>query len=122
MPEHDSMTTRARALRRGQTPAERTLWARLGGRRLAGAKFRRQQPIGPYIVDFVSFEHNLVVEVDGGHHNEVVTRVADQERTAWLESEGYRVVRFWNNEVQRNLEGVLENITDALGGHADTLT
>ena len=108
------MTTRARALRREQTPAERTLWGRLAGRRPAGTKFRRQQPIGPYVVDFVSFERRLVVEVDGGHHNEAVMRVADQERTAWLESEGFRVVRFWNNEVQGNLEGVLHSITDAL--------
>jgi very-short-patch-repair endonuclease len=107
---------KARALRRAQTPAERLLWAHLGNRRLGGAKFRRQQPIGDYIVDLVRFEHRLIVEVYGGHHNEPVTELIDQARTAWLEGQGYRVLRFWNNEVMGNLEGVLATVGAALAG------
>ena len=76
-----------------------------------GLKFRRQQPIGPYVVDFVSFERRLVVEVDGGHHDQPDVRVADTERTLWIERNGYRVLRFWNNEVLGNLEGVWERIS-----------
>ena len=107
-------TARARALRRRHTGAERTLWAHLANRRLAGAKFRRQQPIGPYIVDFVSFEHRLIVEVDGGHHDEEVVRAADDIRAGWLKDDGYELIRFWNNEVQGNLQGVLEMISERL--------
>ena len=100
-------TERARELRRKQTDAERALWAKLRNKRLCGLKFRRQQPIGPYVVDFVSLETRLVVEVDGGHHDQPDVRITDTERTVWLESKRYRVLRFWNNEVLGNLEGVL---------------
>ena len=79
-----------------------------------GLKFRRQQPIGPYVVDFVSFERRLVVEVDGGQHDQPDVRVADTERTLWLERNGYRVLRFWNNEVLGNLEGVWHEISRAV--------
>jgi len=105
----------ARELRGKQTDAEKALWMRLRNRQLDGAKFRRQQHIGSYVVDFVSFDKKLVVEIDGGQHNEGKTKERDEERTAWLKEKGYRVVRFWNNEVLTNLEGVLENMREALG-------
>lgn len=101
---------RARELRQRQTEAERILWRNLRNRWLAKAKFRRQHPVGPYIVDFASDEHKLVIEVDGGQHSESVARARDLERTAWLEADGYTVLRVWNNEVVSNLEGVLEKI------------
>ena len=104
----------SRGLRKSQTNAERALWASLRNRQLEGARFRRQHPIGPYIVDFVDLEAKLVVELDGGQHNEDRVTEKDEARTAWLESEGYRVLRFWNNDVLANLEGVLEKISDAL--------
>jgi len=105
----------ARKLRREQTDAEKTLWMKLRHKQLEGVKFRRQQPIGPYIVDFVSFARKLVIEIDGGQHDEENVRAKDERRTAWLEERGYRVLRFWNNEVLMNLEGVLERIREALG-------
>ena len=104
----------SRDLRKRQTNAERALWASLRNRQLEGDRFRRQHPIGPYIVDFVDLEAKLVVELDGGQHNEDRVTEKDEARTAWLESEGYQVLRFWNNDVLANLEGVLEKISDAL--------
>ncbi len=73
---------------------------------MEGVKFRRQQPIGKYVVDFVSFEKRVVIEVDGGQHSEEV----DKERDQWLNNEGFKVLRFWNNEVLKNTEGVFEVI------------
>jgi adenine-specific DNA-methyltransferase len=99
-------------LRREGTEAERALWDRLRNRGLCGAKFRRQVPLGPFVVDFVCFDAGLVVEVDGGQH--AADRTRDLERTAWLEAEGYRVVRFWNNEVHENIDGVLQTIAASL--------
>lgn len=103
----------SRTLRKNQTEAERSLWARLRNRQLDGAKFRRQHPIGQYVVDFVDLEAKLVVEFDGGQHNEEAISEKDEARTAWLESEGYQVIRFWNTDVLTNLEGVLEEIRAA---------
>jgi very-short-patch-repair endonuclease len=102
-------TERARGLRRRSTEAEKLLWRRLRARDLGGEKFRRQVPIGPYYVDFVAFEPRLVIEVDGGQH-------ADDgpERTRYLEAEGFRILRFWNNEVLRNTDGVLRTILAAI--------
>ena len=77
-------------------------------------KFRRQESLGPYIVDFVSFESKIVVEIDGGQHNEKETRASDEERTAWLKQRGYRVLRYWNNDVLVNMDGVLSNIQEFL--------
>jgi len=94
----------ARGLRRQQTPAERVLWNRL--RNQVGNKFRRQHPIGDYIVDFVNLENKLIIEIDGGQHNQEQTREKDAQRTEWLEGEGYRILRFWNNDVLTNIEGV----------------
>jgi very-short-patch-repair endonuclease len=104
----------ARDLRQKFTDAEKALWMKLRNRQLEGVKFRRQQPTGSYIVDFVSFERKLVIEIDGGQHNEERTKERDEERTMRLEERGYQVMRFWNNEVLTNAEGVLERIREAL--------
>jgi very-short-patch-repair endonuclease len=101
----------ARALRRDPTKAERIMWRLLRDRRLDGAKFRRQVPIGPFIADFASIEHRVVVELDGGQHAESET---DVPRDRFLGRGGWRVVRFWNNDVMANREGVLEMLQAAL--------
>jgi very-short-patch-repair endonuclease len=98
----------ARMLREAMTDAERALWYRLRAKRLLGWKFRRQQPIGNYIVDFVCHEAKLVIELDGGQHVERAD--ADARRTAWLESQGFRVLRFWNDAVLKETDAVLEEI------------
>jgi very-short-patch-repair endonuclease len=95
-------------LRQRCTEAETALWDRLRNRGLNGAKFRRQVPLGPFVVDFACFDARLVVEVDGGQH--AASQQQDVQRTTWLEAQGYRVVRFWNNEVLENIEGVLQTI------------
>jgi very-short-patch-repair endonuclease len=107
---------RARLLRRGQTDAERKVWSRLRDRQLAGHKFRRQVVLGPFIVDFVCFDAQLVVELDGGQHGGAGQLSYDEKRTVWLEGEGFRLLRFWNNEVTDKLEGVLATIAEALRG------
>ncbi|MFH0342769.1 MAG: endonuclease domain-containing protein, partial [Chromatiales bacterium] len=104
----------ARALRKNSTEAERCLWSRLRGRRLEGAKFRRQPVLGPYVVDFLCLEPRLVIEVDGGQHAEQVSN--DLQRTESLKGLGYRVIRFWNHEVLGDLDAVLESIRAALVG------
>ena len=98
-------------LRRNTTDSERRLWAALRDRRLQGYKFRRQHPIGRFIVDFACTKHRLVIEADGGQHDE---NMADALRTAWLESQGWRVLRFWNNDILANTEGVMETVLQAL--------
>jgi very-short-patch-repair endonuclease len=98
----------ARNLRKRSTDAERLLWTHLRARQLEGLKFRRQHPIGHYIVDFACLETRLIVEVDGGHH--ASQRESDVERDKWLEEEGYSVLRFWDNDVLTNTDGVLEVI------------
>jgi len=100
----------ARRLRRDQTDAERRLWSRLRDRRLVGARFCRQHPIGPFIADFCCTEAKLVVELDGGQH--ALRLAEDQVRTKYLESQGYVVIRFWDNEVLTNTEGVLQRIVE----------
>ena len=100
--------SRARRLRQAETEAERIAWKILRNRQQKGYKFRRQQPIGPYVVDFVCFEKKLVVELDGGQHAE--QSAYDAERTTWLESQGFRVLRFWNHQVLREIEAVKEVI------------
>lgn len=99
------------------TEAERALWRHLRLRQVGGAKFRRQQPIGPYILDFVCFEKKLVIEVDGGQHSE--QGAYDGERSAWLEAEGFRVLRFWNHDVLGQIEAVAEAIMEALSGWSE---
>ena len=104
----------ARNLRQRHTDAEEALWTKLRNRELEGVKFRRQQPIGQYIVDFVSFQRRLIIEIDGSQHNEERTRERDVERARNLSGMGYQILRFWNNEVLTNLEGVLERIRETL--------
>jgi very-short-patch-repair endonuclease len=96
------------------TEAEKRLWRHLRELRIPGTHFRRQVPIGPYVVDFCCHSAKLVIEVDGGQHNEATEVQRDAVRTAWLSSRGYRVLRLWNNEVLGNSQGVLESIIDAL--------
>jgi len=104
--------SRARKLRESQTEVESKLWRSLRDRQLTDAKFRRQHPIGPFVIDFCCVETRLVVELDGGQHSD--RAVADQQRTKYLNSLGYRVLRFWDNEVLENVEGVLERIAEQL--------
>jgi very-short-patch-repair endonuclease len=111
-PGVETLRNRARQLRREQTEAEKRLWAALRARQLQGYKFRRQFVIGSVIVDFCCFEKRIVVELDGGQHAE--QEAADQVRSWFLCSRGYRVLRFWNNEVLENFNGVLEKIFHAL--------
>ncbi|ROU07505.1 endonuclease domain-containing protein [Lysobacter enzymogenes] len=103
----------ARRLRRTMTDAEQRLWYHLRNRALLGFKFRRQAPIGRYVADFACIERCLIVEIDGGQHN---GRLADAARTRALQAEGYRVLRFWNNDVLLQTHAVLEQILATLHG------
>jgi very-short-patch-repair endonuclease len=102
----------ARELRKNMTDAERRLWYYLRAHRLEGRGFRRQVPLGPYVADFLCEKARLIVEVDGGQHSERTGK--DEERTAWLNAQGYRVVRFWNHDAMGNMEGVWEVLSRAL--------
>ena len=104
-------TDLARKLRRDSTDAERRIWRLLRSSQL-GAKFRRQQPIEGYVVDFVSFEHRLVVEIDGGQHTD--QDEYEMRRTRCLEANGFRILRFWNSDVMENETGVLERVVEVL--------
>ena len=106
------LTANGRQLRQNMTPAERTLWQRLRGKRLGGYKFRRQQPFGGYVLDFICLEAKLVIEIDGGQHAEQVAY--DEARTRDLEVAGFTVLRFWNNEVLQQTEVVLAAIWQRL--------
>lgn len=105
-----SATEKARKLRQKSTEAERLLWKHLRAKRLDGLKFRRQEPIGNYIVDFVSFDKRVIVEIDGSQH--LMQKAEDHKRTHWLEDQGFKVLRFWNNEILKNVEGVLKVIKE----------
>ena len=98
-----------RRMRANPTDAEQRLWHRLRRKQIVSARFRRQYPLGRYIVDFVCLPARLIIEVDGGQHSE---SEADVVRTEWLESQGYLVVRFWNNEVLSNIDGVVEQVLE----------
>jgi very-short-patch-repair endonuclease len=111
---------KAKQLRRNSTDAERNLWSHIRNRQLEGWKFRRQLPVGKYIVDFACPELRLIIEIDGGQHDEQIHY--DLGRTRFLQSKGYRVFRFWNNEVLGNIEGVLEALTLALSQRERELT
>ncbi|MBI2902342.1 MAG: endonuclease domain-containing protein [Candidatus Methylomirabilis oxyfera] len=106
------LRNRARRLRKDQTDAERGLWLRLRSRQVNGAKFRRQHPVGRYVADFCCPDRMLIVELDGGQH--VARAKADRRRTAFLRERGYRVLRFWDNDVLRETEVVLQQIADAV--------
>ncbi len=105
---------RAKQLRTNMTDAERKLWQKLRARQLEGAYFRRQCPIGRYIVDFVCHDARLIVELDGGQHNTPVISDRDRLRDRWLEGQGYTVLRFWNNDVMSNMDGVCQRILEHL--------
>jgi very-short-patch-repair endonuclease len=105
---------RARSLRQNMTEAERRIWQMLRSHQMAGYGFRRQVPIGRYIADFVCREARLIVEIDGGQHDRASPQEA--ERGRFLQSEGYRILRFWNNEVLANLDGVHQTTVDWLAG------
>ena len=102
----------ARNLRKNSTEAEKILWQRLRNKQLEGFKFRRQQILGRYIVDFVNFERKLVIELDGSQH--ALEKERDRKRDHWLEAQGFEVLRYWNNEVFENLDGVLETVREKL--------
>ena len=95
------------------------LWRALKELPVEGSHFRRQAPIGPYVVDFFCPAKRLIIELDGGHHNEDDTAKRDAERQRWLESEGYRVIRFWNSEISSDLTSVLERIYVELYGSSE---
>ncbi len=97
------------------TDAERRLWYYLRHRQIGGSRFRRQAPIGPYIADFVCFEKQLIIELDGGQH--AVRKEGDIRRTEWLSSQGFRVIRFWNHQVFEDWDAILEAIAIALTPH-----
>ncbi|MGH7948719.1 MAG: endonuclease domain-containing protein [Candidatus Binataceae bacterium] len=103
---------RARRLRASSTDVERKLWFHLRARQMGGCKFRRQHPIGPFYADFCCVERRLILELDGGQHD--ANKERDERRTAYLKKHGYRVIRFWNGDVMKNLDGVLEGIAGAL--------
>ncbi len=103
------LTPIARRLRADPTEAEKRLWSRLRAGQLNGLVFRRQEPIGPYVVDLVCTRAQLVVEVDGGQHAD---SPSDVERDAYLRDRGYRVLRIWNNDVMSNTDGVLQRIAE----------
>ena len=105
----------ARQLRRDQTDAERLLWRLLRNQRFCGLKFRRQHPIEPYVLDFYCHEERLGIELDGGQHAAPDTQRSDTARTAFLESKGITIVRFWNHEVLQDPETVLERLYRSLG-------
>jgi len=109
----------AKRLRKNETDAEQRLWKSLRRLPVEGSHFRRQVPIGPYVADFACLAARVVVEVDGSQHGEDHAVEHDPKRTAWLESQGYTVLRFWNTEVFTNTDGVLEAIYAALYGSRD---
>ena len=112
------INSKARELRKNPTESERALWKHLRMRQLGGYKFRRQQPIGQYIVDFVSFEGRVVVELDGGQHSQQMDY--DSKRTAWLEAQGYRVLRFWNTRVLQEIEAIKAVVLKVLESELNT--
>ena len=114
----DVMLDRAKAMRSGQTGPEMRLWHQVRAKRFQGVKFTRQVVIGPFIADFVARSHMLVVELDGDTHTD---QARDARRTAWLEEQGYRVIRFANTDVMTNLEGVLQVLGDALVTRVDQI-
>ena len=103
-----NLTDTARKLRRTSTDAERLLWRHLKAKQLNDLKFRRQEQIGSFIVDFVCYEKGIIIEADGGQH--ALEKAKDDARTEWLNAQGFIVLRFWNNEILTNIDGVMETI------------
>jgi len=108
------LTQLAKSLRKRSTDVEQHLWSHLRAGRFEGIKFRRQHPVGQYIVDFVCLERKLIIELDGGQHALPDEARKDRQRDAWLEKEGYTVVRFWDNEVLMKKNGILDAIRERL--------
>jgi len=108
------VASRAQHLRNRSTDAEKALWQRLRDKQISGFRFRRQSPIGDYIVDFACYTPRLVIELDGGQHAQTAQQKHDQRRTTWLESQGFRVIRFWNNDALQNTDGVVMEIIGVL--------
>jgi very-short-patch-repair endonuclease len=106
----DTITQIARNLRKSSTVAERLLWRHLRAKQVEGYKFRRQEPIGNYVVDFVCFEKRMIIEVDGSQHQ--IEKDKDNKRDKWFKEQGFRILRFWNNEVIKNTDGVLTVIRE----------
>jgi len=106
----NKLTQQARNLRKNMTSQEQKMWALLRNKRYKNLQFKRQEPFGIYIVDFVCHNKKLIIEIDGGQHNEQNNIEYDKKRTEFFESKGYVVLRFWNNEVDNNIEGVFEKI------------
>ncbi|MBV8055993.1 MAG: endonuclease domain-containing protein [Deltaproteobacteria bacterium] len=113
-PDDESPRDRGRRLRAESPPEEQKLWRQLSAKRFGGFKFRRQHRIGPYFADFCCIEQRLVVELDGGQHAEKKEERRDVARSAYLQEQGYRVIRFWNEQVNREMKEVLESIYTAL--------
>jgi very-short-patch-repair endonuclease len=109
-----SKIQRARELRARMTPQEIKLWVRLRELRAQGFHFRRQAPFGAYVLDFVCFRYRVAIEVDGGQHGLAHTAKRDRQRDARLAAEGFRVVRYWNSDIDKNLDGVLEDLMSVL--------
>ena len=102
----------ARKLRKNATPEEQKLWSLLRNRKFLNLKFKRQFPIYHYIVDFCCEEKKVVIEIDGGQHNKVNNIISDNTRTEIINAEGYKVIRFWNNEINENIEGVYSKLLE----------
>ena len=110
----DTLLSHARELRKNATDAEQLLWKILRNRQIEDLKFRRQHPVTPYVVDFFCHEANLIIELDGGQHNGTEQQSKDEQRTQFLESKGYRVLRFWNHDILQHTEAVVQTILQTL--------
>lgn len=104
------LKSRAKALRHNQTPQEQKLWTIIRNKQFYGFKFLRQYVINPYIVDFICREEKIIIEIDGGQHNQADAINYDNTRTIYLENLGYNVIRFWNTEIESNIDGVYETL------------
>lgn len=112
-PKKNRLTVLAKELRNKSTDAERLIWYHLRARRFGRLRFRRQQPIGEYVVDFACMERRLVIELDGGQH--VAGEAYDRVRDQWLAKQGFKVLRYWNNDVLKNTEAVLADLYEQVG-------
>ena len=115
----ENKTILARNLRKNSTIQERRLWNLLKNRQFHNLKFKRQQPIGDYIVDFICKEAKIIIEIDGGQHNEPENIEYDKTRTEYLNTLGYKVIRFWNNEIYENIEGVVLRLKEEINPHQE---
>ena len=111
----DAKHIKARELRNNMTKQERKLWSVLRNRKFYDYRFLRQYPIGNYIVDFICRSAKIIIEIDGSQHNETINIEYDKSRTRYLQDKGYKVIRFWNNEIDNNLEGVYSKLQQEFG-------